>query len=137
MKLIKYLLTGVFFGIILTKAEVVSWYRIIEMFRFESFHMYGVLGSAVVLGIIVIQVIKKYDVKSIEGKGIDIMPKERRFSRYIFGGILFGLGWAMVGACPGPMFILIGNGFSVVIVVLVSAILGTFVYGMFRYKLPH
>ncbi|MDX9789972.1 MAG: DUF6691 family protein [Candidatus Kapaibacterium sp.] len=130
-------LVGILFGIILTKSEVVSWFRIYEMFRFDSFHMYGIIGSAVVLGIITIRIIKKMNLKSIDGKDITIAPKESSISRYILGGILFGLGWAMAGACPGPIYTLIGGGFSVMLVVLASAVLGTFVYGLVQNKLPH
>jgi len=137
MKLIKFLIVGILFGIILTKAEVISWYRIYEMFRFESFHMYGIIGSAVVLGILMTTLIKKYRLKTVDGTPIDLSPKPRNFSANLLGGIIFGLGWAMVGACPGPIYILIGYGFSVMLVVLLSALFGTFVYGMVREKLPH
>ncbi|MBX3043194.1 MAG: YeeE/YedE family protein [Candidatus Kapabacteria bacterium] len=130
-------LVGILFGIILTKAEVISWYRIYEMFTFESFHMFGIIGSAVALGAIVTTIIKKFKLKSIEGNEIKIAPKDFSISRYLFGGILFGIGWAMAGACPGPIYILIGNGFSVMLVVIASAILGTFVYGLVQHKLPH
>ena len=108
MKYFKFLLLGFLFGVILTKAEVLSWYRIYEMFRFESFHMYGIIGSAVVLGIIFIQIIKRIRLKSIDGNEIIVEEKEKGWKRYIIGGIIFGLGWALVGACPGPIFILIG-----------------------------
>lgn len=137
MKFIKYLFVGIVFGITLTKAEIISWYRIYEMFRFESFHMYGVIGSAVVLGIIMTQIIKRTNMKDLSGKPIVFAPKERGFTRYIIGGTIFGLGWAMTGACPGPLFILLGNGISVVAVVILSALLGTYVYGLLRDKLPH
>jgi uncharacterized membrane protein YedE/YeeE len=137
MKLIKFLLVGVIFGITLTKAEVISWYRIYEMFRFESFHMYGVIGSAVILGILTTTLIKKYHWKGVDGSNIALIPKPRNFQANFLGGIVFGLGWAMVGACPGPIYILIGNGFSVMLVVLLSALFGTFIYGLLRNKLPH
>lgn len=137
MKYIKYLILGAFFGIVLSKAEVVSWYRIYEMFRFDSFHMYGVIGSAVAVGIILIQLIKRNHLKSILGSEIIIPPKNRSVARYLFGGIIFGLGWALTGACPGPMFILIGHGIGVILVVLASATLGTFAYGLVKDKLPH
>lgn len=137
MKFIKFLLVGVVFGVTLTKAEIISWYRIYEMFRFQSFHMYGVIGSAVVLGALVVWFIKKTTVKSIQGDFISIAAKEKGWVRYLMGGTLFGLGWALTGACPGPIYILIGNGFSIFIVVLLSAVLGTFVYGLLRDKLPH
>ena len=137
MRFVKFLLMGIIFGFTLTKGEVVSWYRIQEMFRFESFHMYGVIGSAVVLGIIVIYLIKASGLKSIEGETITINPKDKSWPRYILGGSIFGLGWAMTGACPGPMFTLVGNGFLVFLVVIASAMLGTFVYGILRNSLPH
>jgi hypothetical protein len=137
MKVFRYLFIGVIFGITLAKAEIISWYRIYEMFRFQSFHMYGVIGSAVVLGIILIQIIKKFGIKSIDGTPIIVHPKQFSIPRYLIGGIIFGLGWAMTGACPGPMFILIGSGVGVVLVVIASAILGTLAYGMVRKKLPH
>lgn len=136
-KYIKFFGLGILFGIILTKAEVISWYRIYEMFRFQSFHMYGVIGSAVITGIVVIQLIKRSKLKSFEGHTIMIVPKERGFTRYILGGTIFGLGWALTGACPGPMFILVGNGFLMMLAVIVSAAAGTFVYGLLKDKLPH
>ncbi len=137
MKYFKYIIVGIVFGITLTKAEVISWYRIYEMFRFQSFHMYGVIVSAVVLGILFTQLIKRTGMKSLDGEPITIQPKQMSIPRYLFGGIIFGLGWAMTGACPGPMFILIGNGVTVVIAMVASAILGTYVYGLLRDKLPH
>ena len=137
MKFFKYLFVGVIFGITLTKAEVVSWYRIYEMFKFQSFHMYGVIGSSVVLGIIIIQIIKWNKLKSIDGEQIKIDPKPKGFARFILGGTIFGMGWALTGACPGPLFILLGNGFSVIAVVIASAMFGTYVYGRLMHKLPH
>ncbi|MFY0627013.1 MAG: YeeE/YedE family protein [Reichenbachiella sp.] len=137
MKFLKYLVTGIVFGIILSKAEVISWYRIYEMFKFQSFHMYGVIGSAVVLGALMIMGIKKFNIHSIQGDPIVISPKEPGFWKTILGGTIFGLGWAMTGACPGPMFILIGQGFLSFVVMILSATLGTFVYGLVRNKLPH
>ncbi len=137
MKFLKYLLVGIVFGITLTKAEIISWYRIYEMFRFQSFHMYGVIGSAVLLGIVFVQVIKRRKVKAIDGEPIHIAPKERGFLRYLVGGTIFGLGWALTGACPGPLFILVGNGISVIAIVILSAMLGTYVYGRLKDKLPH
>jgi uncharacterized protein len=132
----KYLVAGIWFGIILVKSEVVSWFRIQEMFRLQSFHMYGVIGSAVVIGIISIFLIKKLKVKSFEGEEIKLEPK--KFSKgQIYGGLIFGLGWAVTGACPGPLFAQIGTGATVVLVTLFSAIAGTWVYGKFRTKLPH
>lgn len=137
MKLIKYLFTGILFGIVLTKSEVISWYRIYEMFNFQSFHMYGIIGSAVLLGMIITQSIKGLALKSIDGEKIKINPKAPVFWRYLIGGTLFGLGWAMTGACPGPMFVLVGSGASVFLLVIASAMLGTFFYGLLREKLPH
>jgi uncharacterized membrane protein YedE/YeeE len=137
MRYIRFLLIGVFFGIVMTKAQVISWYRIYEMFRFDSFHMYGIIGSAVVLGVIGVALIKKYKLKSTDGTPITFSPKEMSIPRYLIGGSIFGLGWAMTGACPGPMYTLIGNGFSIILVVLASALLGTLAYGMLRNKLPH
>lgn len=137
MKYLKFLLTGMLFGITLTKGEIVSWYRIQEMFRFESFHMYGIIGSAVMLGILVVFVAKKYGLKDTTGQPINPEPKLTRKYSYLLGGIVFGLGWALTGACPGPIYILLGTGCTVFVVVLVSAILGTYVYGLLRDKLPH
>lgn len=137
MKYIKFLILGTFFGIVLSKSEVISWYRIYEMFRFESFHMYGIIGSAVILGILITQLIKKTKMRSLEGAEIKFNPKSKGVPRYLIGGIIFGLGWAMTGACPGPMFILVGHGVGAFIIVIASAVAGTFVYGLLRHKLPH
>jgi len=137
MKLLKFLLVGVFFGIVLVKSEAVSWYRIYEMFQFQSFHMYGIIGSAIVVGIIAIGLIKKSNLKSIEGQNIDLPPKDKSFYRYILGGTIFGFGWALAGACPGPMFILVGTGVLSMLLVIGGAILGTFVYGLLRDRLPN
>lgn len=133
---IKYLVVGILFGIIFVKSEVISWFRIQEMFRLHSFHMYGIIGSAVVTGMISIWVIKKFNIKTLDGDPISIAPK--KFNKgQIYGGIIFGFGWAITGACPGPLFAQIGTGSLVVIVTLMSAIFGTWVYGYFREKLPH
>ena len=137
MKYLKYLVLGIVFGVVLTKAEIISWYRIYEMFRFQSFHMYGVIGSAVVMGIVITQWIKRTQMKSMSGDPIIINPKQFSIARYLIGGIIFGLGWALTGACPGPMFILVGNGYLVMVVAIASGILGTYVYGKLRTKLPH
>lgn len=137
MKFIKFLSVGILFGIILTKSEVISWYRIYEMFRFQSFHMYGVIGSAVGIGILVTTLIKSTKMKDFKGEEIHIAPKAKGWKNYFIGGTIFGLGWAMTGACPGPIYVLIGNGFSVFLVVFLSAVAGTFVYGLLRNKLPH
>ena len=136
MKNFKFLLLGTLIGIILIKAEVISWFRIQEMFRFQSFHMYGIICSAIVVGLISIQFIKKFNVKTFSGEEIKIEPKQ--FTKgNIIGGLMFGLGWAMTGACPGPLYALIGSGLAIVIVVLLSAILGTYTYGILKDKLPH
>ena len=137
MKLARFFLTGIFFGIVLTKAEAVSWYRIYEMFHFQSFHMYGIIGVAVVTGIIGIQIFKRFKVKDIKGNPITIDDKEPGSVRYWVGGLFFGLGWALVGACPGPIFILLGAGILPVIFILIGAMLGTFIYGVLKDKLPH
>ncbi|PIB29644.1 transporter [Maribacter sp. 4U21] len=137
MKFLKFLLVGIFFGIVLVKSEAVSWYRIFEMFKFQSFHMYGIIGSAVTLGIIGLFFIKRFKVKSIEDNPIALTPKNKSIARYILGGTIFGLGWALAGACPGPMYILIGAGVFPILIVIAAALLGTFAYGMVREKLPH
>lgn len=137
MKTLKFLLVGFVFGIILTKSEAVSWYRIYEMFQFQSFHMYGIIMTAVCTGIIGIQIIKRKKMNDSEGFPIVILDKEPGSTRFWVGGIFFGLGWALVGACPGPIFILLGAGFLPVILVLFGALFGTFLYGVFKDKLPH
>jgi len=137
MKTLKYLITGIAFGIIMFKSEAASWFRIFEMFQFDSFHMYGIIGSALATGVIGIQLIKRLKLKSFSGEEIIIPPKAKGWKNYLFGGILFGLGWGLAGACPGPIFTLIGAGFLPLILVLAFAILGTFVYGILRPKLPH
>ncbi len=132
----KYLFVGIVFGIVFVKAEVISWFRIQEMFRMQSFHMYGVIGTAVVTGMISIWLIERFNVKTIHGEEIHFHPK--KFNKgQVIGGLLFGFGWAMTGACPGPMFAQLGMGFSVVAVVLASAVAGTWVYGYMRNRLPH
>ena len=137
MKFLKYILVGFIFGILLTKSEAASWYRIYEMFHFQSFHMYGIIGVAVVTGVIGIQIIKRLNIKDINGEPIIIADKEPGSVRYWVGGLLFGLGWALVGACPGPIFILLGAGIWPVIFILAGAMLGTFIYGLLKDKLPH
>lgn len=133
---LKYLIVGILFGIIFVKAEIVSWFRIQEMFRLQSFHMYGIIGSAVVVGMISVFLIKKFKIKTIYGEPIKISPKT--FSKgQIYGGLIFGFGWAITGACPGPLFAQIGTGATVIGVTLLSAVAGTWVYGYFREKLPH
>lgn len=133
---IKYLFMGMAFGIVLVKAQVISWFRIQEMFRLQSFHMFGVIGSAVMVGMISIWAIKKFNIKTIGGETIDF-PQKKFSKGQIYGGLLFGFGWALTGACPGPIFAQIGSGATVIIVVLLSALAGTWVYGYVREKLPH
>lgn len=133
---LKYMIVGICFGIVFVKAEIISWFRIQEMFRFQSFHMYGVIGTAVVVGMISIFLIKKLGIKTISGYKIEIETKE--FTKgNIYGGLLFGCGWALTGACPGPLFALMGSGFGVIFISFLAAILGTWVYGFFKDKLPH
>ncbi|MDE2995430.1 MAG: YeeE/YedE thiosulfate transporter family protein [Bacteroidota bacterium] len=137
-RLLPYLLVGIYFGIIFTKSEVISWYRIQEMFRFQAFHMYGIIGSAIAVAAISVQVIKRKGIRAFDGSEINIPPKVMGSgTRYWLGGTFFGLGWALTGACPGPMFALVGNGFLVMIVAVLSAVAGTYAYGVLRPKLPH
>ncbi|MCE2963578.1 MAG: DUF6691 family protein [Chitinophagales bacterium] len=133
---LKYLIVGILFGIVFVKAEIISWFRIQEMFRLQSFHMYGIIGSAVTVGAISVFLIKRFNIKTLGGEEIKIEPKSFNKGQ-IYGGLMFGIGWAMTGACPGPLYAQLGYGATVVIVVLLSAILGTWVYGKFRDKLPH
>ena len=136
MKNIKYLLIGLLFGIVLVKSQVISWFRIQEMFRLQSFHMYGIISSAIVVGMISILIIKRLDVKTLSGEEVIIQPKKFSWGN-VYGGLIFGLGWAITGACPGPLFAQIGSGFLVTAVTLLSAIAGTWMYGLLRDKLPH
>jgi uncharacterized membrane protein YedE/YeeE len=134
--LLKYAIAGIFFGIILVKSEVISWFRIQEMFRLQSFHMYGVIGSAIAVGVLSIWLIKRYRLRTIEGEPIHLEPK--KFNKgQVYGGLIFGFGWAITGACPGPLFAQIGTGATVIIITLLSAIAGTWVYGYFKNRLPH
>lgn len=137
MKFIKFLLIGIVFGIVMAKSEAISWFRIQEMFRFQAFHMYGIIGTAVVLGVIFVALIKKFNIRDFAGNPITFYPKEKSIVRYLLGGIIFGLGWALSGACPGPMVVNIGYGFLSMIIVFLFAVAGTFLYGYFRDKLPH
>jgi uncharacterized protein len=137
LRTLGYLLVGLLFGITMYKSEASSWFRIYEMFQFKSFHMYGIIGSALALGIVMTQWIKRKQVKAFSGEQINIHPKNKSVPRYLFGGIIFGLGWALTGACPGPMFTLIGAGYLSVITVVIFALLGTFFYGVIKDKLPH
>jgi len=137
MRVLKYLIVGFIFGIVLTKSEAVSWYRIYEMFHFQSFHMYGIIMTAVCTGLIGIQIIKRKNLKDIKGQPIVIADKEKGSFRYWIGGLFFGFGWALVGTCPGPIFILLGAGFLSLGFVLVGALIGTFIYGVIKESLPH
>ncbi|WP_318343419.1 DUF6691 family protein [Flagellimonas baculiformis] len=137
MKSVLYIIIGTFLGVILYKSEAASWFRIYEMFQFDSFHMYGIIGSALAVGIVLVQWIKRTKAKSFFGEPIRIEEKVRSFTRYIIGGTLFGLGWALAGACPGPIYILVGAGYWPILIVLVGAVLGAFMYGILRDKLPH
>ena len=137
MKNIAYIILGTSLGIVLYKSEAASWFRIYEMFQFDSFHMYGIIGSALAVGIALVFWIKKSKIKSFSGETINILDKEKSFTRYILGGTLFGLGWVLAGACPGPIYVLVGAGYWPIGIVLVGAILGAFVYGVLRDKLPH
>ena len=137
MRSLTYILLGTFFGIIMTKSEAISWYRIQEMFRFESFHMYGIIGTAVAVGIVGVALAKARGWKTVEGQDWRLHPKQFSVPRYLYGGIFFGLGWALTGACPGPMFTLLGQGLWSIGVVILFATLGTLVYGVVRGRLPH
>lgn len=137
MKFIKYILIGILFGIIMTKSEAISWYRMQEMFRFQSIHMYGIIGTALICGVALTAWLKRARVKSLDGAYIEFKDKQFSVARYLLGGTVFGLGWALSGACPGPMYTLLGNGYSVFIVVILSAVAGTFAYGALREYLPH
>lgn len=137
MKYLKFLLIGIFFGVLMTKSEAISWYRIYEMFRFESFHMYGIIGAAVVLGATFVFLARKNEWKSADGQPFQFYEYPKTWKRYFFGGTLFGLGWAMTGACPGPLFVLVGNGYLPILVVIVGALMGTIVYGLLADKLPN
>ncbi|MBO0342325.1 MAG: DUF6691 family protein [Bacteroidota bacterium] len=137
MKNLTFIAIGTFFGIVLYKSEAASWFRIYEMFKFDSFHMYGIIGSALILGIIFVQLIKRSKTKSFFGEEIKIADKEPSFTRYILGGTIFGLGWGLAGSCPGPIYILTGAGYWPILIVLVGSLIGAFVYGAVRGKLPH
>ena len=137
MKLIKFLFIGIVFGIIMVKSEAFSWYRIQEMFRFQSFHMYGIIGVAVVMGVISVALIKKFKIRDSSNNPIRLEEKEKGVVRYIAGGTIFGLGWALSGACPGPIVVNLGYGYISFLVVFIFAILGTYFYGLIRDKLPH
>ena len=137
MKFIKFLLLGIVFCIVMAKSEAISWFRIQEMFRFQAFHMYGIIGTAVTLGVIGVALIKKFKIRDFHGNPILFHPKEKSIVRYLVGGTIFGLGWALSGACPGPMVVNIGYGFFAMAIVFLFAIVGTFLYGYIKEKLPH
>ncbi|WP_456437276.1 DUF6691 family protein [Psychroserpens sp.] len=137
MKFLKFLFVGIIFGIVLVKSEAVSWYRIYEMFKFESFHMYGIIGTAIATGVILLLITKQLKLNNIEGHQMTVPKKAKGLYRYILGGIIFGLGWALSGACPGPMYILVGTGAFSALIVIAAALLGTYVYGVIKDKLPH
>ncbi len=137
MKFIKFLLLGIVFGVVMAKSEAISWFRIQEMFRFQAFHMYGIIGTAVILGVIGVALIKKFNIRDFHGNPILFHPKDKSITRYLAGGIIFGLGWALSGACPGPMVVNIGYGFLTMGIVFLFAIVGTYLYGVLKDKLPH
>lgn len=137
LKGIRFIVTGIAFGVIMSKSEAVSWYRIQEMFHFRSFHMYGLIGSAVLLGIATVWLLKRYNIKDSHGIPITFTDKTKGWKRYLLGGSIFGLGWALTGACPGPIFVLLGQGFPVMLLVIAGALSGTYTYGVLRNRLPH
>ena len=137
MRTALYFIIGIVFGITMFKSEAASWFRIYEMFQFKSFHMYGIIGAALGLGVLIVQGIKRMKLKTFYGDAIEISDKYKGIKRYLYGGIVFGIGWALAGACPGPIFTLMGAGYTPILVVLISATLGTYVYGRIKDKLPH
>lgn len=137
MKNISFFTVGIFFGIVMTKSEAISWFRIHEMFRFESFHMYGIIGTAVVLGAAIIWAMKKFKIKTLRDTYVTYNPMKLSIKRHLLAGSIFGLGWALVGCCPGPMYVLLGNGYAIMILVILGALLGTYTYGLVMDKLPH
>ncbi|MEK6493711.1 DUF6691 family protein [Myroides odoratimimus] len=137
MKKLAYLLVGMLFGIGMFKSGAASWFRIYEMFQFDSFHMYGIMGTALTIAVIATYIIKKKNIKDLSGTPIEFTPKEMSVPRYLIGGIFFGLGWALGGACPGPMFALFGAGFLPILIAIIGALLGTWFYGLIRRWLPH
>ncbi|TNF70769.1 MAG: YeeE/YedE family protein [Bacteroidetes bacterium] len=137
MRSLSYLLIGIFFGITMFKSEASSWFRIYEMFKFDAFHMYGIIGTAVIFGVIIVATIKRFRIKSFYGDPIEFTPKDKSLARYIIGGFIFGLGWGLSGACPGPMFTLTGAGYLPVLIVILGAVAGTWIYGLIKDRLPH
>lgn len=137
MKFVKFIILGIVFGIVMAKSEAISWFRIQEMFRFQAFHMYGIIGTAVTLGVAGVALIKKFNIRDYHGNPIVFYPKEKSVTRYLLGGSIFGLGWALSGACPGPMIVNIGYGYWAMAIVFFFAIVGTYFYGLIKDKLPH
>jgi len=137
MKNISFFAVGILFGIVMTKSEAISWYRIQEMFRFESFHMYGIIGTAVVFSALIIWAMKKFKMRTLRGTEVSYTPMKLSLPRHLLAGSIFGLGWALVGCCPGPMYVLLGQGYWIIGLVIVGALLGTFAYGQMRQRLPH
>ena len=137
MKGLKFIIAGIIFGIIMVKSETASWYRIQEMFRFQSFQMYGIIGTAVFLGIIAVYLIKKFHLKDTQGHVILFHNKDKRWPKYIIGGIIFGLGWALAGVCPGPIFVNLGYGYLTMSIVILGSLVGTYFYGVVKPRLPH
>jgi len=137
MRLFRYLLVGILFGVVMTKSEAISWFRIQEMFRFQSFHMYGIIGVAVILGAVLHFILRKSNWKNVDGSPYKFPDKPSTYKASLLGGIVFGLGWAMTGACPGPLYVLLGNGFWIIAVAIISALIGTFTYGALKKYLPH
>ncbi|MBK0401830.1 YeeE/YedE family protein [Adhaeribacter sp. BT258] len=137
MKFLKFILAGILFGIVMSKSEAISWYRIQEMFRFQAFHMYGIIGTAVTLAALLTYTIKKYKLRDIQGNPIIFTDKEKSVARYLIGGTVFGLGWALIGACPGPLFVNLGHGYWPILVAIFGGLVGTYAYGLFQNKLPH
>jgi uncharacterized membrane protein YedE/YeeE len=132
-----YLIAGTIFGVVITKAEVISWFRIQEMFRFQGFHMFGIFATALPVAILTVQLLKRSGIRALDGQPIVTEPKAPGFRRYAFGGTFFGVGWALTGACPGPLFALLGSGIPVMAAAIVSAVAGTWAYGAVRDRLPH
>lgn len=135
--LLVYLLAGLYFGVVLVKSEAASWYRIQEMFRFEAFHLFGLIGSAVLTGLVTTQLLRRSGLNSRDGQTITVTPKEKGWRRYVLGGLTFGTGWGLAGVCPGPIFVLLGSGVWPILIVLAFALLGTYLYGVLKDRLPH
>lgn len=133
-----YFAVGVFFGVVLTKGEAISWFRIQEMFRFQGFHMFGLFATALPTAILSVQMLKRRGARTLGGEPIATRPRELGTGAgYAVGGTIFGLGWALTGACPGPLFALVGSGTTVLAAAIISAVAGTWTYGLLRPRLPH